>query len=232
MLKLRTINFPINHEAIKMPVSNWYNKDTWQYSDLGIDGNQADRKITFTFRRIHQTWLKTLAKRYIQFIAINKSVHFVHQVISSLASFSEYLAASLSCKEPESADEMTRQITIGYFVFLINKGNTAVTRQHRILTMAKFFESCQEWGWIALKERLFYSEDVPKRPLKNPRFIPDTVLNQFNAHLNDMDPHIRRLLLVLQASGMRINELITLCQSSPQWSHLSSPNGATLKVQS
>ena len=188
----------------------WYNDDTWKYSYLGIDGNQGDRRITFTFKRIHPTWLKKLSKQYILFTSINKSAHFIQRGIGTLTSFSAYLLTVPKVRKMTSADQINRKLIIGYFIFLTNRGYSKLTRSHHIFGMARFFDLCHEKKWLILNEKLIFPSDLPKLPNNIPRFIPESVLMQLNAKLDCMEPHIKRLLLVLQETGMRIGELIML----------------------
>jgi integrase len=107
-------------------------------------------------------------------------------------------------------NEITRQIIISYISFLGKKYFSNTTRQIRLLTLSNFFEICRDLGWMSNKSPLIYQEDIPKRAKKIPRFIPESVLKQLNEHIQHLDPHIRRLIVLLQETGMRVNEAIKL----------------------
>lgn len=154
------------------------------YSDLGISGKKADLYVSFSFEKIRQPWLKKFAKKYIFYYSTNKSCY--------------------------SINEITREHIIGYLSDLSNSKLSVVTKSLRLSSLSNFFNVCYEKGWIDYTKKLIYSEGIPRKPKGMPRYIPDHVLNQLNSKLDEMDPHIRRIMLVLQETGMRINEAIRL----------------------
>lgn len=186
----------------------WYPNDTWYFRDLGITAMQADTQVTFTFKRIQQPWLKALARHYIYLSSINKTSHFVHWMVNSITAFSQYLV--MNNQHVQTLQDISRACLIGYYAYLVNKGNAATTRHQRIIGLSQFFTVCQERGWGCFSEKLIYAEDTPRRTLKVPRFIPDSVMQQLNAVLDELDPHISRIIRVLQETGVRITELVTL----------------------
>ncbi len=200
----------IKNQLVNDNKPTWYTDDVWLYQNLGINGKQADRHVTFSFKHIHQYWLKEVTKQYIFYCSINKSCHFVNSSVSGLILFSNYLHQLHEQKQPMCLDAITRELMIGYFSYLSQKKLSAVTRQTRIVTLSGFLDTCCERGWMNYQGKLIYAEDIPRRPKTLPRFIPQSVLQQLNQHLDQMDPHIRRLILVLQETGMRINEVIKL----------------------
>ncbi|MDP3705072.1 MAG: tyrosine-type recombinase/integrase [Legionellaceae bacterium] len=189
---------------------SWYDNEKWKFSDLGIDGNQADNFVTFSFKSIRQDWLKRTIKNFILRVYIGKSCHTVSQLISSINSFSEFLHTLPPSEQAKNLDGMTRMIVINYIGFLGKQSISQTTRQIRSLTLSNFFEICRELGWVYFKSNLIYQEDIPKRPNKVPRFIPESVLNQLNDNIQHIDPHVRRLILLLQETGVRISEAIKL----------------------
>lgn len=188
----------------------WYQNDVWLFNDLGMDGKQADNHKSFSFKRILQSWLKDAIKRYTYHYSISKSCLFIEYSLSSLAAFSIYLDTLSNDIKPNSMEEIERETIVGYIAFLAKKSYANVTRENRILVLSRFLDVNYERGWIPYKGKLIYSEDLPPREKKAPRFIPDIVVKQFNENIHHIDPHVRRILLVLQETGMRINEAIKL----------------------
>lgn len=189
---------------------NWYDDDKWSYRDLGINGQKSDHYITFSFKKIQQDWLKDVAKQYIFNCSINKSCHFINSSISSLVLFSDHLSQLPNAGELHNLNDITREIIVDYLAYLVRKNSSVVTRQIRILSLSGFLDMCCERGWMTYSGKLIYPEDIPRRPKTIPRFIPETVLQQLNSQLDKMDPHVRRLILILQETGIRINEAIKL----------------------
>ncbi len=190
--------------------SNWYENDRWNFCDLGIDGDQSDTHVSFSFKLIKQNWLKKVTKEFILRTCLNKSCHTIHQLISSMNIFSEFLD-TISLSYPiNSLNDINRQIIINYIGFLSQKPFLQATKQMRLLVLSNFFEICRDLGWMNFKSSLVYQEDIPRKPCKIPRFIPEPVLKQLNNHIHYLDPHVRRLILLLQETGMRISEAVKL----------------------
>ena len=63
------------------------------------------------------------------------------------------------------------------------------------------------------EQRLIYDEDLPSPRKRQPRFLPQIILDQLHQHMETLDPSILRLLLILEECGMRISELCTLPMS-------------------
>jgi hypothetical protein len=57
---------------------------------------------------------------------------------------------------------------------------------------------------------MIYDEEVPRPPKPQPRYLPATILDQLNEHLDDLKPSWKRTILILQECGMRISELLQL----------------------
>ena len=77
----------IENQLVNDNKPTWYTDDVWLYQNLGINGKQADRHVTFSFKHIHQYWLKEVTKQYIFYCSINKTCHFVNSSVSGLILF-------------------------------------------------------------------------------------------------------------------------------------------------
>lgn len=196
------------HTETYLDFPEWYGNDKWLFKNLGVEGNQADNQLTFSFKLIKQDWLKLIIKKYVFQVGCNKSCHFVRQIITIMNSFSEFLSAF--SREIKSIHEIDREIVLEYIKFLAKKDYSHTSRQIMLIVLSTFFDKCNELGWMNIKRKLIYPEDIPQRQNKIPRFIPDSVLNQLNEKIQHTDPHVRRMIQVLQETGVRINELLKL----------------------
>lgn len=59
---------------------------------------------------------------------------------------------------------------------------------------------------------LVRGDDYPKRPKAVPLYIPESVLSQLNAHIDELPESVMRMTLVSMECGMRISELLHLKQ--------------------
>lgn len=195
---------------ISLDNPSWYNNDKWRFSDLGVDGYRADNQITFSFKSIKQEWLKLFLKRFILRFFINKSCHTIWQLVSTINCFSCFLDSLPAKKQIHSMNDIDRNIIIKYLTFIGSKELSQTTRQIRLIALSNFFEHCRDLKLIDAQNKLIYAEDIPRRPNKIPRFIPESVISQLNDKLKYLDPHVKRMVLLLKETGMRINELIKL----------------------
>ena len=208
MTSLQLITIEKNSSQLNVP--EWFYQDIWRYEYLGIDGYQASNTLKFSFKSIKQNWLKIIAKRYIFEILRNKSCHFVRIVVTTIGSFSEFIETLQNDNKLNFTYEIDRNVLIGYIDYLAKKNLSKISRQIRLNTLNGFFQICKDIGWLTIKGKVLYRDDVPRIQNNVPRFIPESVLIQLNENLHHLDPHVRRMLLLLQETGMRINEVFKL----------------------
>jgi integrase len=83
------------------------------------------------------------------------------------------------------------------------------TRMGHISALASFFQETAAWNYPDVPGRLLISPgDMPRRPHRVPRFIPEEELDQLMAAIKDLDcPYQRAALLVARWSGARKGEI-------------------------
>jgi integrase len=83
------------------------------------------------------------------------------------------------------------------------------TRMGHISALASFFQETAAWNYPDVPGRLLISPgDMPRRPHRVPRFIPQEELDQLMAAIKDLDcPYQRAALLVARWSGARKGEI-------------------------
>src|SRR5713101_6830455 len=86
------------------------------------------------------------------------------------------------------------------------------TRHTYIGPLMSFFRETSQWGWDDVPGRpLLGRADLPKVPLRLPRFIPRTELDRLMVAIEDLDNlHQRTALLLLRWSGARRGEIARL----------------------
>ena len=89
---------------------------------------------------------------------------------------------------------------------------SARTRYTYISPLLSFFRETSQWGWEDVPGRpLLGRTDLPKLPLRLPRFIPRAELDRLLLAIEDLDnPHQRTALLLLRWSGARRGEIARL----------------------
>ncbi len=89
---------------------------------------------------------------------------------------------------------------------------SASERRSRILTLGRFIDDINEWGWAeAPRRKLVFARDVPRLPRALPRSLPPDADRRLTAALHASPNRLRAdALLLLRATGMRIGELLDL----------------------
>ncbi len=89
---------------------------------------------------------------------------------------------------------------------------SARTRYTYISPLLSFFRETSQWGWEDVPGRpLLGRTDLPKLPLRLPRFIPRAELDRLMVAIEGLDnPHQRTALLLLRWSGARRGEILRL----------------------
>jgi len=182
-----------------------YDKLVWDVRKLGFTGNPAKSSYTINFSEITQPWLLDAARYYIKYSLVQFSVGECQGRVSMVRSFSKFLQVSYPTLQPQ---EMERSVILGYMAHLVEAQLKEVTRLGQLVRLRGFLELCAREGWADVPDkRLIYSDELPRLPKSQPRYIPDDVLAQLNANLDGLSEPIQRMVLILQEVGMRISEL-------------------------
>lgn len=109
-----------------------------------------------------------------------------------------------------TAAVLSRELILEYIHYLNESGVTAVTRHQRLILLRTFLETANINDWLSTSPFIIRAEDLPRMEKRAPRFIPETVLEQLNRHLDQLPPQLMRMILVLEETGLRIGELLLL----------------------
>jgi integrase len=184
-------------------------KDVWDLQTFGVPLNlsQAGHKLNFTL--IGQPWLRTLAKRYLEY---NLSVHSASDTqrkLTALQHFSSFLAQAAS---QAGVADLDRALILRYLSFLREQHLASVTWRHYLGSLRTFLEICAHRLQIPglPRELLIFDDDFPPRSDGGTREIPAEVLVQLSAHLKALPTTLLRMVAILLEVGLRISELCQL----------------------
>jgi len=132
-----------------------------------------------------------------------------------------YLLRWLADHHPEivSLADLNRTHIEDYLVYLHDYINPRSgrplahqTRYSYLSPLLQFFRETSQWGWDDVPVRQLLSRsDMPKLPLRLPRFIPRAELDRLMAAVDNLeDPYQRAAILVLRWSGARRHEVLRL----------------------
>ncbi len=156
----------------------------------------------------------TVARYLAQRRAAGCRPRTVTRLDQALRRFIAWLVAERPCVM--SFAEVTREDVLAYAQWL----DTAVapqtgrplapqTKHHLLSSLAVFFRQTAHWGWAESPDRpLLLAGDLPRLPLRVPRYIPEDQLAQLMAAIRALPcPYRRAALLVARWSGARRDEI-------------------------
>ena len=190
------------------PVSE-YAKDVWDIRKLGIEPSIGKQSYMLNFQAITQGWLKEASKTYIKYILSTQVYSSTNTKLSGLKRFSRFLSQQYPSIKP---DGITRNVILDLLAEMASEDISATTRSHVISMLRDFLELCHQEEWLPVKRYLVRREDYPKRKKALPRYIPESVLQQLNEHIDELPESVMRMTLVIMECGMRISELLHLKQ--------------------
>ncbi|MGG6240578.1 tyrosine-type recombinase/integrase [Nodosilinea sp. AN01ver1] len=188
-----------------------YEKDVWDIRNLGAIGQETSLlhsafRVNFTY--ITQPWLRAAAKKFSKYGLATLAPRTVYGRMRDLNCLSSFLSERYPLIKPSEID---RKVMVDFISFLSEKGLSGRSRQAAIYNIRVFLEQCICNDWLDLpKIPLLFPEDLPPREKRNPRYIPEEVLEKLNQFAEEMPGPVLRMFLVIQECGMRISELCLL----------------------
>lgn len=212
-----------------------WEKDRWDVRALhqkyGISYNPSSSHYYLDFTTIHNDVFKQHLKKYIKTRLLGGRKFSW----GSASNYSKYVTRFLnfiSQLEPNwsSLNTLTRKHIENYLEYLHYhaknnlKSKDANPKGHitgNLTLVYTFLQDTQRFEYsIAPKKsiyRLIYSEDYPKVDKKSDDdidYIPDYVLEQLFAHINDLHPDVQPVVWIAYKTGFRISDTLGLTQGS------------------
>jgi integrase len=108
--------------------------------------------------------------------------------------------------------DITREQILAYAKSLVDNGASVDSRISRLSGLSVMFHDTTAWGWPDAPVRpIIGSRDLPRRPLRMPRFIPSGDLERLMEAIRQLpDVHQRTALIVARWSGARRSEITRL----------------------
>jgi integrase len=182
-------------------------KDIWDLKRMGVSTNLSQSNVQLSFLVIKQEWLRRAVKSYLSYSLPLYSASTCRTRVQSITCFSNFLATE---RPRVTGRSITRRLLLEYLSYLQGRQSVAVRKNH-VLNLRNFLEMSHRERWLPIgPERMIYDEEVPRPPKPQPRYLPATILDQLNEHLDDLKPSWKRKILILQECGMRISELLQL----------------------
>lgn len=187
-------------------------KDIWDIRNLDINVmgfNNARPRYTINFEKILQPKIREVVKKYeYERLKTNKYSTIIDD-LKALNIFSKYLNEQFP--KLETLEQLTREIVMQFLGYIECLDMTHTTKGQRKGSLRVFLNLVVMYGWeFTPKERLLHKEDYTKNVIQLPKPIESNIIKQLNDNIEYLPVEIGRMLLVLQAIGMRANELCQL----------------------
>lgn len=187
-----------------------HEKDIWDLHALGFSTEETRSHNQLNFTNIHQPWLRQVVKRFIRFKLAKCEPGTCLAKITALNHFSKFIKEKHPQLQPQV---LSREIIEEFISYEISLGLCASARAATLGHVRQFLELSVREHWAPFPEKsLIYDEDFPKLDDLAPRFIPQDVLDQIMAHLDDVDltEWLATLFRIGLHTGARADDLIAI----------------------
>lgn len=160
------------------------------------------------FGKIHQPWLKELAKKFIHVRSAAQTRSQLKVHLQSINFFSEVLRETAPNRSPENID---REDIHGFVAAMARANIKPQTKTMYLGTLKTFLETCAVENWGEIKNKVYvHSTDYPKKSDHQPKAIPEFIMTQIDKMILELPAYLRRQMTILRDTGMRVTEMLTL----------------------
>lgn len=186
-------------------------KDIWDIRNLPIlvEPHCSRPRYQINFTNIKQPAFRKIVKKYVFERLKIRKLSCVYDDMKALNMFSGFLLSNHS--EIDSLKDITRSIIEEYFAYIDQLDYALTTKQQRKGFLRTFFELSfyLELGEVP-EAKIIFRDDYRKKIKVIPRIISQKILDQLNAHLDEVPIETANITRILENIGMRINEVCQL----------------------
>ncbi len=175
---------------------------------------RVNREHTRVFVIHNKPQMKQTLQRYVSTRLLTDSPMTVYGLESVVRQFVAWLEHAYP--EVETFAQVTREMALEYIqtlntrVGVLTKRPLAIRGKHNLIRrLAQFFRDGARWEWTDVPRKpLLQEADMPKLPVRIPRYIPDDELERLMKGVRALDcPYQRAALLIARWSGARRGEI-------------------------
>ncbi|MEK3995917.1 tyrosine-type recombinase/integrase [Psychrobacillus sp. FSL K6-2365] len=203
-----------------------FERDIWRAERLNIDYVKTNSSTKLDFTCIPIVY-RPLVKRYIWLRVVNQQSLSFSWAVAYLVRFLNVFFDFILREYPHWKDlkELNRKDIEKFLKHLstLKEKNYSgkiisnKTKIHTITTLSRFLEDIQLYEWDEAPERnvnrLIFLEDKPKNKKSLPqdiKYVPDNIWEQIMENIDGLDKEYSFILLILEASGFRISDVLGL----------------------
>lgn len=204
---MKSLNIAVNKPAISHSIKDTLlEKNIWTAKELGMSSNTSHCMYILNFSKIKPDWLNYAVKQFVLYQASSRSFGTCRSYINSLFHFGQFVKM-----HDINHNHISRMVALKFITYVNQSNLKPATKNVTIINLRTFIEIMAREEWLPFpKERIIFDSDFVSMPNPIPRFIPESVMTQFQKHLSSLPDHFRRLIYILQETGRRISEICTL----------------------
>lgn len=195
-----------------------YPRDIWRLHRLPgltpMPGKRLQAVINLRFDRLGQSWLRTLAKRWVRLrLSSGLSPSTVQSDVQGLRRFSTFLTES--APQVDALAGIDRGLLERYLAWLVTQPLGHGAKEDAITAPGSFFQAIRQhrWDQTLPTTAMFVPGDMPPRPSRVTRHVAEHVMAQIEAPAN-LDrwptPEGRLITIILIRCGLRATDACTL----------------------
>jgi integrase len=197
-------------------------KDVWDLHTFGVALHLSQAGHPLNVTRVRQPWLRARTKSYVEYVLAVHSASTAQRKLTALTHFSSFLAQ----QAPQAGlADLDRPLILRSLSFLRDQRLASVTGRPYLGSLRAFLETCFHRLHVPglPREQLIFEDDFPKRSQGGTREIPAEVLVHLSTHLNALPTTLLRMVALLLAVGLRVNERCQLpldcliCDDKHEW---------------
>ncbi len=198
----------INYDQKK----SFWDREVWYINNLPFDKNNlSSEHKAFRFEAIQQPILKYNLKKCIFYLSEIKSVSTVYTFFRECRSFFGWL--SENHPKVQCLNDVNREIAEGYYTSLFDGSKSNNTRNEIIKNIQFLF-----WYSNTFKLDGFSTDthvfDFATKDIRvfKPNVYSEEEIDRLNQHFTYMDNTVMRVTILLENTGMRVSEALSLKQ--------------------
>ena len=184
-----------------------YPRDTWRLRRLGFPGNQ-----TLTFDAIPQSWLRSLAKRWLRWrLGTGLGLEASRRGLRALTRFARFCDRI----NVTALAGVQRVVLEHYLADLHTEMSGSQREGDHIGQLNSLFQAVRQHGWddTLPATAVLFPDDHPQRPDRPPRALSEQVMAQVEqpSNLDRWDNPAHRLVtMILIGCGLRVTDALSL----------------------
>ncbi|MED3907533.1 tyrosine-type recombinase/integrase, partial [Geobacillus thermodenitrificans] len=210
-----------------------WEKDRWDvrilHQKYGIEYNKSENFYYIDFKKIEQRAIREQVKKYIKQRLLSKNNFSWGTALNYMKYLTPFITFIFSLEPTWNDLKQLKRFHMEQYIQWLREYTKKHLKQKNanperyisvsLVTIQKFLEDIQRYEYDIAPEThvrlLIFPEDKPKpkkKSIDQIDYIPDYVLEQLFAHINDLHKEVQPVIWVAFKTGLRISDVLGLTQ--------------------